>query len=108
MPDWACRKCGAINLEAQDECEGCGKQRTRTVIPFPVTPTPEWQTGTPACTQEENYRAAENLKAVLNQEITLHQAHHVLHAIFEGRELDDGVTTCACGIELPTPQPARR
>lgn len=41
MPDWACRKCGAINLDAQADCEGCGRARSaahepqmRTFCPY--------------------------------------------------------------------------
>jgi hypothetical protein len=75
--------------------------------PETVWRSPAWMEQPAPCTAEENYRAAQNVQAVLKREITVHQAHLVLHAIFQGRELDEGGTTCACGIDM-TPRPARR
>lgn len=47
---------------------------------------PAWMLEAHPCTAEENYRAAENVRAVLDHDITVHQAQLVLHAIFQGRE----------------------
>ena len=47
---------------------------------------PAWMDQPKPCSAEENYRAAQNVTAVLEGQLTVEQARRVLHAIFKGRE----------------------
>ena len=80
-----------------DACE-CGYRVLRSNVIQGPWQRPAWMNQTRACTEEENYRAAENVQAVLDGVISVHQAHVVLNAIFHGRELEGN--TCACGMRM--------
>ena len=106
MPDWRCARCGVVNLVGQRVCELCGREpqptppRRAPAAGMPAYRTPPWMLEPPPCSEEENFRALHLVRAVTEHLITIHHAHLGLHALFHGRELDDGISTCACGIEL--------
>lgn len=114
MPDWACRRCGEVNLKDQRACAGCGRARHGVTPPkreprtTPVYTEPAWMKEPPPCTPEEDFRALQIVSAVLDRDITTHQGHLMLNALFGGRELEDGQSVCECGIEMPyAPRGAR-
>lgn len=86
MTTTECPDCGKYFVGSQCECGYAPKKPAREGTDPWQRPT--WMDQPQPCTKEENYRAAENVKAVLNQEITVEQARLVLHAIFQGRELE--------------------
>lgn len=78
----------------------CGYTPTRGKILVGPWQTPDWMRAGKPCTDAENAQALKIVQAVMAKKLTVHGAHVALHTLFKGRELEGGVTTCACGIDL--------
>jgi len=88
MPDWSCRKCGAINLEGQRVCEGCGAEN-RGASPRATPPTPKHMAqGAPPCTLEQNRAALKITLDVHKGLISAEEGRRQLVELFRMPELE--------------------
>lgn len=102
MPDWKCARCGAINLEWQRACEGCGKEVAtaesvgsllNSVMPglprgmhvVRSQPLPEKR---PNTTAEQNKAAIQVVRNVAKQKYDAEEGQRRLREIF-GAALDE-------------------
>lgn len=90
MPDWACTRCGAINLDGQRMCEGCGLEAAKPSGPrgghvVKSKPVPE---GAPPCTIEQNRAALKITLDVHRGVISAAEGRRQLVALFGMPELE--------------------
>ena len=102
MADWKCPRCGAINLEDQRACEGCGRETEvpklagsllRAVLPglprgMHVVRSAPLPAHRPDTTAEQNKAAVEIVRAVSAGEYDAAEGRKRLAAIFQMPELE--------------------
>jgi hypothetical protein len=105
MPDWKCTTCGAINLEGQRVCEGCGSEtrgphRVGDVIrdTYPDLPRSGMHVvrsqplpSERPCTLEQSKAANQVLQDVLERRIKADEGRKRLAVIFQMPELVEEV-----------------
>lgn len=90
MPDWACTRCGSVNLEGQRACEGCGRE---TAGARPSLPPVREGYGTVTMPKTKPLTDAQNKAAwritqdVLERRITAEEGRRRLAELFQMPEL---------------------
>lgn len=89
MPDWACTRCGSVNLEGQRACEGCGAEHKGAgprVLPTPSSS--HIKPGAPPCTEEQNRAALKITLDVHKGRISAAEGRRLLVDLFGMPELE--------------------
>lgn len=94
MSDWACTRCGAINLEGQRLCEACGAEprgtgpRGAAGVSLGSRKAVSAEPAVRPCTDEENRQAAAIMLQVYRGEYSAKEGKRRLAELFRMPELE--------------------
>jgi len=82
MPDWACPRCGSINLEGQAMCEGCGRETSGRAAPVREGSQRLHMPAERPCTLEQSKAANRILQDVLERRYSAAEGRRRLSELF--------------------------